>query len=286
MKILLIPNTHKDKDLKYTFKIIDILKKNNIEIYMNTIMYDIIKDDGYIKFFDIDFVINIIDVVICIGGDGTIIHTCKKVSMYNKPVLGINAGRLGFLANLESKDIYKIEKIFNKDYKIDKRMTLDLIYINGDNKKKYTAVNDIVISKGSLSRIIDLKVLCMDKSIGIYRADGIIFSTPTGSTAYSLSAGGPIVESSINCIIMTPICPHSLFFRPLIFSEDKILKVLPTVSCNDEVYITIDGEEGFKFSHDSEIVISKGCIDIELIDISNNSFFDVINEKFIRRFIC
>ena len=144
----------------------------------------------------------------------------------------------------------------------------------------YDALNDVVLSKGSLSRMIDLTVKCEDKTVCSYRADGLIFSSPTGSTAYSLSAGGPIVESSIECIIMTPICPHSLFARTIVCSSDKKLSVDVDFESHSEIYATIDGEQGFKLEPGDSFFVYRSPYTVQLIDLGI-PFFDVIRKKFV-----
>lgn len=286
MKILIITNTDKDKHYTYTNKILNVFKNDNVDIFLQKDMANHVSNIDHLIFFEnIDSIIECVDLIICVGGDGTIIHTSKYISNYNKPLLGINAGRLGFLANLDYDNLYKLKKLLDNNYELDKRMTLSLVHKSPDFERSYIAVNDIVISRGSFSRIIDLDILCTGKSIGNFRADGVIFSTPTGSTAYSLSAGGPIVDPSINCIIMTPICPHSLVSRTLMFSENKILQVKPSFYKNNEIYLAVDGEDSIKVGDKDEIFICKGEKDIDFIKISDESFFDVINSKFIERSI-
>ncbi|MEG1773363.1 MAG: NAD(+)/NADH kinase, partial [Oscillospiraceae bacterium] len=168
------------------------------------------------------------DALIAIGGDGAIFHSAIDALRYSKPILGINSGRLGFLSQLEAGDLSPLERLKSGDYSIMNRMVLRVRTHGMADEVRY-AINDVVMSRSHLGRIIDLEVRCGDQLVGIYRADGLIFATPTGSTAYSLSAGGPIVDPSVESILMTPTCPHSLYNRSIVFSSDKRLSVRPTM---------------------------------------------------------
>lgn len=220
------------------------------------------------------------DIVISIGGDGTLIHTAKKARCYHKPVLGINVGRLGFMASLETNELSQLNRLFTGEYTVQSRMMLRLSHIRNGEKVVYDALNDVVLSKGSLSRIVGLTVKCEGKTVCSYRADGLIFSSPTGSTAYALSAGGPLVESSIECIIMTPICPHSLFARTIVCSSDKKLSVDVDFESHSEIYATIDGEQGFQLKPGDHFLVQKSPFTVPLIDLGI-PFFDVIQKKFV-----
>lgn len=286
MKVLIITNLVKDKEFRYSKKVVEQLEAEKLNIYMDI---QIQKSLGISKlwdkvtFIDIDKIISDVDIVISIGGDGTLIHVSKYAAIYGKPVFGINAGRLGFLTNLEYENLNEIKKLSQKKYKMQSRMTIDLVYKRNGLEKRYMAVNDVVITRGSLSRIIDIDIECEEIVVGKYRSDGIIFATPTGCTAYSLSAGGPIIEPTINCIAMTTICPHSLFARTILFSENKHLKVKPYINDETEVYITIDGEENIKIQKKDEITIAKGEREIKLIELEENKFYHDINKKFVTR---
>lgn len=220
------------------------------------------------------------DLIIAVGGDGTIIHSAKHAAIANKPILGVNLGRLGFLASLEVDEIDLLSKLVDKDYTIDKRMMLKATHTQGNKTTIYNVFNDVVVTKGSLSRIIDLEINCDKKPVGKYRADGIIFATPSGGTAYSISAGGPIVEPSIECIIMTPICPHSLMARSIIFPSDKQLEIVAPTD-NPDIYITVDGEKAIRFNESDSLIIEKSDLFVKLININKREFYDVLNQKFL-----
>lgn len=220
------------------------------------------------------------DIIISIGGDGTLIHAAKYAVVHDKPVLGINTGRLGFLTRMEQNELDCLERLFSGGYTVENRMMLELCCETELGETKLTALNDIVLSRGSLSRIIDLTIDCDGKPVSQYRADGLVFSTPTGSTAYSLSAGGPVVEPSVECIVMSPICPHSLFARTVVFADDRTVTVKTSFERTNEAYVTIDGVEGFPIRPGDRVTIRKSERYAKLISF-DQSFFEILSKKFI-----
>lgn len=281
MNVLLIPNFSKKNTDSVVGSICGILSKLGIKAYISEKYKDICSCSGceFTEFFS---ALDACDLIIAVGGDGTIIHSAKHAADANKPILGVNVGRLGFLASLEPNELELLKNIVSGDYEFDKRMMLKIVHTHAGETHEYTVFNDAAVTKGALSKIVDLCVECNGNTVGTYRADGIIFSTPSGGTGYSLSAGGPIVDPSIDCIIMTPICPHSLFDRSIIFSPDKSLTVRLEDS-SSEVFITVDGENAFKFSQSDILSISKSDLSVKLINIDKHEFYDVINKKFLNR---
>lgn len=283
MNIFIISNTLNDIKMKVTKSVINFLARYNCNIYSDiryAYKFSSIKN---IEFTNIENIPENCDIIICIGGDGTVIHSAKHSLKNQIPILSINVGRLGFLSSIEPNQIQDISSIFSGKYTIENRMTLDIEYIDMECLKKYTVINDIVLSRGSLSRIIDIDLLCMKKLVGNFRGDGIIFSTPTGSTAYSLSAGGPIVDNSLDCIMVTPICPHSLFSKTIMFSDDKKLCIKAKLRDDMTAYLTLDGDIVLPFTNQNSINIRRGENSFSLININNSSFFEVINNKFSGR---
>ena len=281
MNILLIPNFSKTNAEKTVKNICDMLFSLDVKVYMSNKYKDVCSDYNceYIEFFT---ALEMCDIIIAVGGDGTIIHSAKHAADADKPILGVNVGRLGFLASLEPSELDMLKYIISGNYEFDKRMMLKITHTHNGTVKEYTAFNDIAVTKGALSKIIDLRVECNGNTVGNYRADGLIFSTPSGGTGYSLSAGGPIVDPSIDCIIMTPICPHSLFDRSIIFSPDKVLSVQPKDG-NSDVFITIDGENAVEFCQNDTLTIEKSELYVRLVNIDKHEFYDVINKKFLNR---
>ena len=229
-----------------------------------------------------DVLIGECDVVVTLGGDGTIIHAAKRAALYGKPVLGINCGHLGFMAGLESDELTELRALICGDYTVEQRMMLDICVNLDDEERHFSALNEAVISRRELSRMIELEVHNQDELVMTYHADGVILATPTGSTAYSLSAGGPIIDPALNCMLMTPICPHSLHSRAYIFGQDAQLHVrLPevgTVAC-----LTIDGEEGIPINHTHTITVRRSDAVANMIKIKPMAFYEVLNKKLMNR---
>ena len=194
-----------------------------------------------INFADEYTAVSACDIIIAIGGDGTILHAAHFAADHDKPILGINAGRLGFLAGLEKQELSLLKNLFSGNYSTDKRMMLKVTHYSDDSVKgAYTCLNDFVIARGTSLRLCEIDATYNGGKINNFIGDGIIIATPTGSTAYSLSAGGPVVDTSIESLILTPVCTHSLFTRSMIFRSDSVIKLqvknhdisLPVFSCD------------------------------------------------------
>lgn len=223
------------------------------------------------------------DVVLVVGGDGTMIHAAKHALPYGTPVLGINAGRLGFLAGLEQHELQQLSGLLSGAYEIEQRMVLEAIHQTPNGATSYLAVNDMVICKGAVSRMIDLEVSCDNRVVGDYRADGLIFATPTGSTAYALSAGGPILQPSLHSIGLTPISPHSLFDRTVIFAPDSVLTVRIGAFSAGEAYLTPDGESAIPLDSNDCVILRRHDTMLRMVHLSPPSFYEVLDQKFRRR---
>jgi NAD+ kinase len=207
-----------------------------------------------------------VEVILVLGGDGTLLSVVRLMGEEQVPILGVNLGGLGFLTEIPLDNLYKVlTGLIQGDYKYHRRMTL-------------TVLNDAVINKGALARIIDLETTISDEYLTTFKADGLIISTPTGSTAYSLSAGGPIVYPSLQTIVITPICPHTLTNRPIIIPDDAVIKATLN-SKNEEVILTLDGQVGFSLQFGDTVEIRKGGNAILLIESPYKSYFEVLRTK-------
>lgn len=222
-----------------------------------------------------------LDIGIVIGGDGTLLRASKILSPIGVPVLGIRVGGLGFLFDLEPED-YKeaVDKIIENNYFIETRGTLDVTVENNKVLKgRFLALNDAVVSKGTFARMLEITLYVNERLVAKYPADGIIISTPTGSTAYSLSAGGPIVTPEVKCILATPICPHSLFLRPLLLSSKDIVEIVVGKK-HEEVMLTVDGQVGIPLDTEDRVRVNFSNIPWRLIRLAKNSnFFSTLREK-------
>lgn len=202
--------------------------------------------------------------------------------MSGVPVLGVNIGHLGFMAGLEVDELEELKRLLNDDFITDDRMMLEITFENRPGVKYY-ALNDVVISKGALSRIIDISISCNGRPVSGYRADGVIVSTPTGSTAYSLSAGGPIIDPVLECIEVTPICPHSLLSRTVLFTPQTVIGLQVKKLVDKDAYLTIDGHDSVKLEEYEKVNISKAKQKAKLIRLKDISFYEVLNNKFTER---
>ncbi len=281
--VALIPNLTKKGAYGASLTTIGILCEYGIKVHLTESLKKQYQDLNVRFYPDTDSLIAASDMVLTIGGDGTIIHAARHASPLGKPLLGINMGRLGFVAGLEADELDRLGRLAAGDYSIEKRMMLRIVHNSMDGKKDYYAINDAVISRGSLSRLIDIDVSLDQDEMCHYRSDGLIVSTPTGSSAYSLAAGGPVVEPTMKCMVMTPICPHSLFGRSVIFSHHSELVVM--ASCDDDtrVYLTIDGAKTVIIDKHDTISITSSELGAEFIVLKEKSFYRVLHDKFAEK---
>lgn len=223
-------------------------------------------------------VFSVADVCVVIGGDGTILHAAKRAALQKKPVLGVNAGRIGYLASVEKNELSKLKALVSGDYKIEERTMLDVTLMSADSKTTLNAFNDAVISKGALSRMIDME-LFVDRHRLRYRSDGLIISTATGSTAYSLSAGGPVMDPRVDNIVLTPICPYTYFTRTLVIPSDSNMMISVDLGNNKEAYLTIDGEVALPIGSRDKIKITRSDTRVKLISLDDQSIYDCLERK-------
>lgn len=217
--------------------------------------------------------------VIAIGGDGTIINCAKIASAYSKPILGINAGRVAFMAGLESQELEYLDRLIKGDYTVDKRMMLSATIVSdGEIFEEINCVNDVFVGRSQHVNMVNLKVFCDNAKVSDYYSDGIIFSTPTGSTAYSLSAGGPVIDPLIESILLTPVCPHSLFQRPMIFRSECVFEIENDTEPGN-VLVFFDGGKGVPVTKDCKIIVKKSDKTADFIRIKSDTFVDILNTK-------
>lgn len=284
MKVLLIPNFQKEGSNKISLDVINILKEANAEIYALYESKPYIKSES-VAFISPENITSNFDFAITIGGDGTIIKASNLILEHEIPIIGVNLGTLGFLAGIETNELYLISEILNGNYSIDERTTIKAeIEHSSGRKTQFTAINDIVISKNAFSGIIDIDIKCNGVETAKYRGDGVIFSTSSGSTAYAMSAGGPIMHPGVKAITVTPICAHSLFARTIVLPESEKI----TVKTNAElvkrkVFVVADGLNSVDIDNEDVIRISKYDKNIRFIKINGKSFYSSINQKLMER---
>ncbi|HEX6040044.1 NAD(+)/NADH kinase [Longimicrobium sp.] len=222
-----------------------------------------------------------LDLLITLGGDGTLLRGARLVVLAGVPVLGINLGHLGFLTSAPRDEVEQaLSHWLAGEFAIDERLVLavNAVHVDGQRGKTHLALNDAVLHKTGAARVIRLSMSSMHDVVGSYSADGIILSTPTGSTAYSLSAGGPIVSPAVHCIIATPICPHTLGVRPLILPADETVTI-EVLSPTEELILTIDGQEGERLLPGQKVVARRAEQPVKLVRFPGQSFFQTLRRK-------
>lgn len=275
MVVAVLPNLDKRGSSDVVEKLGVLLKQEGITAYLPDTIFG-----GNFEHAPENELYKIADLIITIGGDGTIIRYAKRAALDNKPVLGINAGRMGYLANIEQNELHLLSKLKTGEFIVENRMMLNVeTYENGQKINEYSALNDAVITSGFISRIIDTNVFVGNDSIN-YRADGLIVSTPTGSTAYSLAAGGPIIDPLTENFCITPICSHSLSAKPILLGADNKIKLKSFSKKKTEIYLTIDGRKVSNIKPFTEIVISKSNLTAKLIRLNDRSFYKTLSVKF------
>jgi len=278
IRVGLSVNEKRDKDLLVTQKVIDSIRKYAMVPLLTKPIAAMLDLSGGVEEAEL---YELSDFVVSLGGDGTLLNAARSLYQHDVPVFGINLGTVGFLAEVEINDIDNAFMRLSKgDYSLVTRMVLSACVNRNENCVfEGIALNDVVVSRGGLSRIIRLKVYVDDQFIDSFPGDGVIVSTPTGSTAYTLSAGGPIVQPDMQMMITTPICPHILYSRSFITSPDRTLRICINDDYADSAIITLDGQQGFGVMAGDTITIR--CMDkgIRFVSIYQLNFYDVLRAK-------
>ncbi len=282
MNAYIFPNLSKANCKKYTVEACEILRECGVSLIMERCYRKEFSLD-YVSFEDEAKCIYDCDIIIAIGGDGTILQCSVKASRFGKPILGINCGRLGFMASLEYSQLEQLKKLADKDYTVSRRMMLDIAVKNPDNSDMtFSALNDVVVARSDDCKIADFEVSNNGQLISSLRADGVILSTATGATAYSMSAGGPIIEPEMECIEFTQICAHSLFARSMILSASSRVGVKCHMSDSAHVLLNVDGNIVYKLTDGDTVEVVKSKHYVDIIDIVGGSFFSSVNSKLMR----
>jgi len=283
MKIGIYANEEKDRGFVHLKKLLDAIRRRGGEaiVASGAARAAGFKDSG----FDEEEVLDNSEVIICLGGDGTFLKVARKAYKKDLPILGINLGSMGFLTEVDKNDIDNaVEHILSGNYAVEKRMMLEAVVKRDGNALGCDiALNDVVISRGALSRILHVKTFINDIFVDSFPGDGLIVSSPTGSTAYSLSAGGPIVEPDLDLIIVTPICPHILYSRSFITTGDRSVKAVIDENYSHTAMVTIDGQEGYEARGGDCVEIRKSENVVKLIRINTRNFFNILRSKIYYR---
>lgn len=283
-KVILTPNPYRDNKFQTVRSAMQILQESGLEVKL-CLPFDVDKSFDLPKdlhFSRLDRELPTADVVICFGGDGTILHMAKSATRYGVPILGVNIGTMGFMAELESNELAELKKLSSGEFTIDNRMMLDVtVQRDRDVIFHELCLNDAVITKGSVARIVHLSVECDGVQAMECGGDGLIVSTPTGSTGYSLSAGGPIVEPEARNILITPICAHDMGSRCIVVSMNRVITVSLTKNARRNAFLSVDGGKALKLNLGDVTRIRKSDRETKLIRLKNRSFFDVVHSKFM-----
>src|SRR5450631_1557213 len=236
---------------------------------------------GYPKALTEAEIRNQAELVVVLGGDGTLISVPRLFSGRDVPILGVNLGSLGFLTEITVEELYtRLEKCLEGNPRVSERMMLEVtLHREGQEIEKCHVLNDMVINKGALARIVDLETKVNRHFLTTYKADGLIVSTPTGSTGYSLSAGGPIIHPQMSCIVITPICPHTLTNRPIVITDDSLICITVTSSFDEKVYLTLDGQVGCELQEGDSVKVHKASTTTALVVSRKRDYFEVIRTK-------
>lgn len=282
-KIILTPNPYRDKDFQTVREAIRILKEAGTDVrvclpFEVDRSYELPRD---IRFSRLDRELNNAAMIVCFGGDGTILHMAKTATRHGIPILGVNIGTMGFMAELESTELEQLTRITTGDYSIDSRMMLDVtVHRDRDIIFHDIGLNDVVITKGAIARIVHLEVKCDGVQAMECGLDGVIVATPTGSTAYSLSAGGPIVEPEAKNILITPICAHDIASRCIVASDQRVITVGLTKNARRNAFLSVDGGKALRMNIGDVATIKKSNLTTKLVRLKKRSFYDVVAMKF------
>ena len=282
-RIVLTPNPYRDKGFQTVREAIDILQSCGIETRV-CLPFEVDRSFDFpkgIRFSRLDRELPHADMILCFGGDGTILHMSKAATRAGIPVLGVNIGTMGFMAELESTELDQLKRLATNDCFVDSRMMLDVTVHRGrDIIFHDICLNDAVITKGAVARVVQVCVNCDGVQAMDCSGDGVIVATPTGSTAYSLSAGGPIVEPEAASILITPICAHDVIGRCIIASDKRVITLSLSQNARRNAYLSVDGGKAVRMNFGDVATIKKSSLETKLIRLKDHSFYDVVNSKF------
>ena len=281
--VILTPNPYRDKNFQTARKAMEILKGEGLSPRLCLPFevdrsFELPRD---LRFGRLERELPGADLVICLGGDGTILHIAKAATRKEIPILGVNIGTMGFMAELENTELEHLRKLAKGEFTLDSRMMLDVTVQRGrDIVFHDMCLNDAVVTKGAMARIVHLEVRCDGTQVMECGGDGVVVATPTGSTAYSLSAGGPIVEPEARNILITPICIHDIASRCIVTSDRRTITVGLAKNARRNAYLSVDGGKAFRLNQGDVVTIQKSRLETRLVRLKDRTFFDVVNLKF------
>lgn len=279
MKVVIMPNLTRKYAYETMMKLCESLDILNID-------YAFLPEDDSVNEFPDGKIITAqelpynADVLITIGGDGTMIRAAMSVLDYEIPLLGINAGNLAYLMGLEADEMILLNKLISEDYNVEERLVLQVDIFDENDNHVHTdfCINEVVLARGAEIKLTQFDLFCDNRFINRYNADGLIISTPTGSTAYNLASGGPIVDPRVDCMILSPICPHSLVERTVIFNSDSVFRI-ENPDCSIKSLLSCDGRDSIAFDRNYKAIIKKADKKVKLIRLKDDTFMEILHKK-------
>ena len=274
-------NTDKPAFWKVLPDIVSWAKDKGLDLYITTRIESQLKDldlDSQLIESADDFAK--LDFIMTLGGDGTILSLARAVGDRSTPILGIHLGELGFLAEVILEDMFtRLDAVAAGDFNIQKRMVIKCVVNSGNEPQTFHALNDIVVDRGKSHRLLTCELLANDNFVAKYKADGLIVATPTGSTAYSLASGGPIVIPTFGSMVVTPICPHTLTLRPIVFPDDQVLKISFPENGEQDIALAIDGQVNEYLKSTAKVMIQKASFEINMVNFTDSNYFNTLRTK-------
>ncbi|SJZ85441.1 NAD(+)/NADH kinase [Selenihalanaerobacter shriftii] len=280
-RVGLIPNPTKERAVEVVKDVIEWFREQGVNYLIEENAAKVIGDIKHSSSYQ--EMVGKVDLVIVFGGDGTFLNTARKFATAELPILGVNLGSLGFLTDIELNDLKKaLKNLVAGNFEVEERMMIEAEVIrDGESISKVIAINDVVITKGSFARLIELTTYIDGEYLTTYPADGVIIACPTGSTAYSLSAGGPIVNPKLKSLVITPICPHTLHARSIVTSQEEVVKI-EVGADHEDVMLTVDGQEGLKLFSDDQVIIKQSNLVTKLVKLKDYNFYKILRTRLQR----
>ncbi len=284
MKIILSSNPYRDRGLRTALEARRILEQEGAttSVCMSFLPRkgDKVEIPRQMTFPPLAEELKTADLLVCFGGDGTILHAARDATLHNVPILGVNMGSVGFMAELERSELPLLAALPHGRYTLEERMMLDVKAFRGNRVlSQDLALNDAVLSKGSSARVAEMEVMADQVEVMSVTGDGIIIATPTGSTGYSMSAGGPIVEPASRCILVTPVCAHQLAVRAMVLSPERTVSIRMPKGNRKQIYLSVDGGKALRLSGGDRVEITRSAYTTKLIRVAYRSFYQIINQK-------
>lgn len=282
MTVYLTPNTGKPKALQTAVVAAQLLAEDGVAVLAADTLAPLLQAEGMppglVQYLEIQQAYKVCDIVLTVGGDGTMLHAARNTLRWQKPMLGINVGRLGFLTVVENDELQKLHRLVKKDFFVENRTVLQAS-CGGAKPFHCLSLNDVVLFKKAAEDTIELDIYCDEIKVSGFRGDGVVFSTPTGSTAYSMSAGGPIVDAGLQAIIVSQICAHIVHTPPMVFSGERTLRAIPQGGTNEKVYISCDGQASQELPWNEPVTIQQAQQTVPLIQFDEAGQLKSIDKK-------